>query len=144
MASPTGYDRPSSKISFIDVIHHQGHPPCGPLYRRILGKFCEALDTLRDVTINAVQTYGRCKHSHRAHKFVDGNSLKDGYVFEDFFRHLGFWFLRRLARHHCSNYEASNEYSGGAQDRSARSKSHDFLLFLYMEDYETNGGQYTL
>ena len=144
MASPACDHRPASEVRFIEAIDHEDHPPRGEFDRGIIGKFRQALYAFGNMTVDAVQADGGCKHPHRTHEFIHGNSLKDRNVFEDFFCHLRLGFLRCLTSHRSSGDQASNEYSSGAQDRSPRSNSHGFLLLLTLEDCETNGGQYTL
>ena len=85
VAGVAGDHLPSAKMILVDRSHHQDHPARNLLSHTGIKGVVFPFAVVGGVAIFARHAQGRRENTHRAHEFVNRNTLQHLHVFEDFF-----------------------------------------------------------
>lgn len=117
----------SSNLLPIDAVHHENHLPRGLLHRRVGGIGRQIVGAFRGMAIDAIQTGGGGKETHRVHELFYGDSLEQLDVLENVLGHQ--WLLLRAGTGRLSvcprnPHKARNYRPQDALNHSLRSYLH--------------------
>ena len=114
------------ELVFVDGGHHLHHRARDSLQLRVVGELVPSVDAFGDVAIDAVQTQGGGKHSHRVHEFIDRNAFQKLDVLENLFCHLRSWLL---GSSESTGQQTNRRY---ADDNESRLVCHDVGPFRWV------------